>query len=288
MKFDLAISPCPNDTYIFYAMIHKKNEIYNSSVHYEPVYEDVEELNRRAIQEARHSISKMSYFAYLKCEDTYQIIQAGGALGRGCGPLLIASKKNTDHIKTGQNPGDFIKQTEAPLKLLVPGMSTTAYLLLRMYLSASEIETDRIEIIPVRYEQILPQLAENRADFGLIIHEERFTYPNYGLESFIDLGQWWEDYSGQPIPLGLIAIRRDLSNSYIEEVTSTIRKSLQFSRQNRSIAMPFIRKYAQALEDDAIEKHINLYVNDYSMNPGTEGEQALETMKRLAAQAGLI
>lgn len=292
MKADLAISPCPNDTYIFYAMLHKPGLLPGSDLTYNAVFEDVEELNRRAIQEARHPVSKMSYFAYLRCEQSYVNLKAGGALGRGCGPLLISSKQKENAFIRNESEIAQALQKEinqgSVIRILVPGLSTTAYMLLRMYLAENGIDAQKVQTIPIRYDRILPSLQLDEADCGLIIHEERFTYPDFGLQSMLDLGQWWEEYTGLPIPLGLIAVRNDFSDRYMAEVENTIKKSLQYARDNESEAWPFIKEYAQTLSDNAIRQHIDLYVNDYSMDTGTEGESALQTMRKLATSAGLI
>lgn len=284
----LAISPCPNDTYIFHWMIHNPD-----SPGFEPVYLDIQELNEEA-SAGRYELSKMSCYAYLKLKHLYTMLPSGGALGRGCGPLLVRSGEMANRDGAGQltvaargkqAPEDFLRYLKEENKpILIPGHETTATLMLRIYMDAAGVS---VPLEFLRYDRILPALKEGSHAAGIIIHEERFTYPEFGAELVQDLGQWWEETTGNPIPLGLIAIRNDHLDQK-ERVSEIIRESLKHANANPRESMDFIRSHAQSMEDRAILDHIGLYVNDYSLDMGQEGERAMEELERLARAAGLL
>jgi predicted solute-binding protein len=273
-KIDLAISPCPNDTFIFGHLI--RNGFRGFA--FDPHFADVEELNRRALFEQRHSITKLSYFALMKAERNYLPLDAGGALGRGCGPLLIGR---------GEAEIQSYGHIEEKRRIYIPGEYTTAHLLLRLFLSAERIRSHRIEFIPLIYSEIVKRLREEPDSLGLIIHEERFTYRRYGLVPTVDLGAWWESVTGLPIPLGGIAIRRDLEHlkSGMEEA---IRHSIDAANADPDRLREFIRSHAQEMDDAVIRSHISLYVNDLSREPGDEGRRAIEELRSRAHSAGLL
>jgi len=262
---DLAVSPCPNDTFIFYNMHREHPEI-------ELVFADVEELNRRALMEQRHALTKMSFYAILKASE-YSLLSCGGALGSGCGPILIS--------------GSTQKRLEDLTEILTPGPNTTASLLLDLYLSEKHPNPARVKRTPVRYDRILPLLAAG-ADAGIIIHEERFTYPSSGLKALEDLGDWWEKTTGLPIPLGGICSKKSLGPEFKTRSENMIRKSLEEAWRNPAATKDFVKCYSQSLEDHVIEQHIALYVNQYSMDLGREGFAAVEELRNRAVRAGLI
>lgn len=270
MSLEIAISPCPNDTYIFY-------ELSRRGFRGEPValaFADVEELNRRAIEEQRHPVTKLSCFAMHAAEGSYRLLSSGGALGRGCGPLLLAGKR-ASVAELRDEPGRL-------RRILVPGRWTTAAFLTRMFLAAHGFDRDTIELVPTRYDLIMPQLAAGREELGVIIHEERFTYRKLSLEMVADLGDFWESETGSPIPLGCIAVRRDLDPDFDRELEKAIAESIRgISLEDRD-AMAFIRSHSQSLEDEVIRAHIDLYVNDYSVEMKAEGHAALRELFRRA------
>ncbi|MBR33759.1 MAG: hypothetical protein CMN77_20840 [Spirochaetaceae bacterium] len=272
----LAISPCPNDTYIFHWMIHNPE-----GPSFEPVYLDIQELNEQA-RAGKYELSKMSCYAYLKLKDKYTMLEAGGALGRGCGPLLVSSQATG---ASSRSPEELLQDMAAQQQpILIPGMETTASLMLRMYLDAKGYS---IPLQFLRYDRILPALQDGQYEAGVIIHEERFTYPSFQTSLVQDLGEWWEQSTGSPIPLGLIAIRNDHLNRK-EEITQIIRKSLEHANERPLESTEYIRCHAQAMDEQAIRDHIALYVNDYSLDMGAEGLQAMEELERRARQAGAL
>ena len=272
MKLDLGISPCPNDTFIFYHL--SKQGVAGNPVRL--VFADVEELNRRAIEEARHAITKLSYAAMARLGGRYRLLQTGGALGRGCGPILISY----DPMSADEARGRM-------RRVLIPGKYTTANLLMHLYLNDHGVDVSRIEFIPVRYDEIIPALNSGDADFGVIIHEERFTYKDHGLSAVQDLGAWWEAATGLPIPLGCIAVRTDVPEHLIPAIENGIRSSLQQARREPASTWNFIKEHSQSLEDDVIRAHINLYVNELSLDVDAEGRQAIDELFRRAEAAGI-
>lgn len=262
---DLAISPCPNDTFIFYNMHRMHPEI-------ELVFADVEELNQRALLGARHALTKMSFYAVLKAEQ-YTLLSCGGAMGQGCGPILLSGKSD--------------RRIEDLTEILIPGPNTTACLLLDLFLSGRHPDPASVKRTAVRYDRILPMLAEG-AEAGVIIHEERFTFASFGLRAMQDLGDWWEKETGLPIPLGGICARKDLGPAFAADSEKMIRESLAAAWNNPEGTRDFVKRYSQSLEDSVIQQHIDLYVNRYSMDPGNEGSRAVAELRHRAAAAGLI
>ena len=266
----MAISPCPNDTFIFHHLIENGFGDRKLECH----FEDVEELNRRALEEGRHAITKMSYHALLKLEGRYRLLSSGGALGRGCGPLLISGRPCGPEALRGE--------IEAAGRVLTPGPLTTASLLLRLFLKSIGVDLSRIRFESARYDLILDKLLSGEERFGVIIHEERFTYQKRGLHGIRDLGDWWEGSTGLPIPLGCIAVRSDVPAELDEDLNAAIRNSLLAARENPERSRPFVKRHAQALEDDVIDAHIGLYVNDFSLDLGDEGRRAVAELRRRA------
>ena len=266
-QLSIGFSPCPNDTYIFCGLVN--GEISLSGWQPHPVLlEDVETLNEWARQD-RLDITKLSFHALGHVLDKYVLLQSGAALGRGCGPLLVAgSSVDADAF--------------AGLTVAIPGKYTTAAMLLRLY------SPDWKNIIMMRYDEIMPAIKSGRVDCGVIIHESRFTYKNQGLELIIDLGAWWEETSGYPIPLGGIAVRRSLGRKLILEIDRAVGASILWARQNSALCLPYIRKYAQELDDAVIADHIGLYVNAFSENLGDEGLAAVEFFFRKGRHTGVL
>lgn len=265
MKLSLAYSPCPNDTFIFYHLIAGKTKAPFSI---QEELHDVEQLNRFAKEGKFHS-SKLSFAAFFQVADKYSLLDSGSALGRNCGPLIVKKKGNSASNPKGK-------------KILVPGVWTTANLLTHLYLEGD------YEPIPIRYDLILNQVLSGKADYGVVIHEERFTYEKRGLEKVRDLGEWWEEMSGAPIPLGCIAIRRDLEKSLKEDLDSSIKESLSLAYENREDTYDYIFRHSQDTSKEVVDAHIGLYVNEFSRSLGEEGRKAISTLYQEALRTGLV
>jgi 1,4-dihydroxy-6-naphthoate synthase len=262
MKSVLTIgySPCPNDTFIFYALVHGKVKV--PGVTFRERLEDVETLNRMAL-DGRLDLTKISYHALGHLREQYALLRSGGALGRGCGPLVVA------------RPGTELADLKNGV-IAVPGRLTTAYLLLRLF----DPTIEQVKIMT--FDRIMEAVSTGEAIAGLIIHESRFTYPLYKLEKLLDLGEWWERYSGLPIPLGGILGKRSLGRDTLLGVEEGIRKSLQYSRAHTDEVMDYCRRHSQEMDPAVMKSHIDLYVNDFSLDLGDEG---LAAVRRFFAEA---
>jgi 5,8-dihydroxy-2-naphthoate synthase len=263
----IGYSPCPNDTYIFYALTHNKVALPGMELA-SPLLEDVETLNSWAM-ERRLDITKLSFHALGHALDEYCVLSAGSALGRGCGPLLVA------------RPGFNLSQL-ANASIAIPGHLTTANMLFRMYSPTSS------NLMELRFDEIMAAVANSEVDAGVIIHESRFTYGEQGLICLQDLGQWWEESTGHPIPLGCIAARRSLGRERIEQIDHAIRQSIVWADEHREECLPYIREYAQEMDQQVMQDHIGLYVNEYSKALGSEGMDAIETFFRLGREAEIL
>ncbi|RPJ18650.1 MAG: 1,4-dihydroxy-6-naphthoate synthase [Desulfobacteraceae bacterium] len=264
-ELSIAFSPCPNDTFIFHAMLH--DCIDTGGYTFSPHIDDVEALNNAAFKK-RFQITKLSFYAYLLLKDDYEILDSGSALGFGCGPLLVIRKD----------------RTFAPdLKVAIPGDYTTAHLLLKLW--NPEIRN----IAVTRFDNILPGVRSGEFDAGLIIHEGRFIYPSYDCIKVIDLGEWWEKETSLPIPLGCIAIRKDPGTIlHKEHIESLIKNSVIYARKNRGASRLFVTKYAQEMDDNVIDGHIDLYVNDFTVSLGMKGENAARKLEEMARWKKII
>jgi 1,4-dihydroxy-6-naphthoate synthase len=258
-RLTLGFSPCPNDTYIFYALA---NGVIDIDVELDITLSDVEVLNQR-VKQGVLDISKLSVSAVLHILDKYWLLRAGGAIGRGCGPLIVA--KNPVGIESLRGA-----------KIAVPGKLTTAHLLLRLQ------GDHQGPCVAMQFDRIMPAVAAGEVDAGVIIHEGRFTYSSYGLHQVLDLGQWWEEAMGLPLPLGAIAIRRELGADVARKIEEKIRESLLYSRYHPDQAKPYIRSHAQEMEPEVIQRHIDTFVNDFSVDVGVEGERALKRILEAA------
>jgi 1,4-dihydroxy-6-naphthoate synthase len=262
----LGYSPCPNDTFIFYALVHGK---LSADLRFREILQDVETLNQRARQ-AELDLTKASFHAYGHLRKEYCLLRSGGALGKGCGPLLVARQ-------------DYAAEDLAHRTIAIPGRLTTAFLLLQLL----HVPPERnIRITP--FDKIIDAVKCGRADFGLIIHESRFTYQSAGLRKVMDLGEWWERETGLPLPLGGILAKRTLGETLVREVEGLIRQSVEYAFSHREEPLSYIKKYSQEMEDDVVEKHISLYVNQYSLDVGSEGILAIEELFRRSEEKGII
>jgi 1,4-dihydroxy-6-naphthoate synthase len=262
----LGYSPCPNDTFIFYALVHKKIPLEGFSLREQ--LEDVETLNRMAF-EGQLDITKISFHAYAYLRDQYTLLRSGGALGKGCGPLLVARQGHTSIDLTNQ-------------RIAIPGEFTTAFLLLRLY------EPGIKNIIVLPFHQIVHAVQLGKADVGLIIHESRFTYQHFGLRKVLDLGNWWEQISGYPIPLGAIIMKRSFDKELVSLMEEKIRQSIRYAQMHPEESRAYIHEHAQEIEDSVTRLHIDLYVNEYSLDIGSEGEKSIRFLFSMAEQKGLI
>jgi 1,4-dihydroxy-6-naphthoate synthase len=263
----LGYSPCPNDTFIFYALVHGR--LSTGGLGFREILKDVEALNRMALA-AELDVTKVSCHALGNLREDYCLLRSGGALGRGCGPLVVARR-----------PGEM-KELRGK-RIAIPGRLTTAYLLLQLYdPSLGE------NAVAMPFDEVMGAVKRGEAEAGLIIHEGRFTYPRYGLVALMDLGQWWEEATGLPIPLGSIIARRGLGSELIGRVEALVRESVLYAMANRGEPEGYIKEHSQELEDSVIRQHIDLYVNDYTVDMGQEGEAAVREFLRRAEERGII
>lgn len=271
MKLSLGFSPCPNDTFIFDALIHHK--IDTEGLTFDVSYEDVESLNQKAFK-GELDITKLSYHAYAYLTRNYVLLHSGSALGFGVGPLLICN--DPEFLKMGIEKLD---SQISRLKIGIPGKYTTANFLLSLAFPGAENRTEML------FSDIEPALLNKQIDLGVIIHENRFTYQDKGLLKVIDLGEYWEKLTSCPIPLGGIMVKRELPEEVKHKVNRLIRRSVEFAIRNPLSGLEFIRSHAQEMSNEVMYKHIELYVNKYSVDLGEEGRKAVniffdEALKR--------
>jgi 1,4-dihydroxy-6-naphthoate synthase len=266
MKLKLGFSTCPNDTFIFDAMVHGK--IDTEGLSFDIVMEDVEELNKK-VMESSLDISKLSFHAYAYAAQNYTLLTSGTAMGRKNGPLLISKHKiYPDEVNS--------------VRVAIPGIYTTANLLFSIEYPGT---TNKKEYL---FSDIEEAVLRGEVDAGVIIHENRFTYQKKGLRKILDLGERWEDKAGYPIPLGGIAIRRDLDQDLQFKVNRVLKRSVLFALENPNSGYDFIKKYAQELDDSVILRHIQLYVNDYTKELNEEGKEAIIYLYKTATEKGII
>lgn len=249
----LGISPCPNDTYIFGALA--LGLVKSPGLGFSVDLQDVETLNRAAA-DGRFDVIKLSAAAAAQLLDSYALLPCGGALGRGCGPLVV--------VRPGFGTADLRNA-----RVAIPGRLTTAARLLHL------TGLHHGELLELRYDEVMPAVAAGTVDAGVVIHEGRFTYGALGLELLLDLGAWWEAETGLPIPLGVIGIRRELGPQVAGQVAEGIRASLAFARQQDAAIWPYIVQHAQEMDPAVIHQHINMFVTDFSMDLGPEGQGAV-------------
>jgi len=266
-KLTLGYSPCPNDTFIFYALINGR--IDTGDLGFRVILQDVETLNQMA-RRTELDITKVSFHALGHLRENYVLLRSGGALGEGCGPLVITRLPCSMDSLRGKT-------------IAVPGRLTTAFMLLQLY--DPELGNN-IKVMP--FHMIPDAVGRGDVDAGLIIHESRFTYQKAGLSQVIDLGSWWEAETGLPIPLGGIIARRSLGRQRIVRMTGLIRNSLEYAYEHTAEPREYIRQHAQELDDKVIDQHIRLYVNDYSRDLGERGMAAVREFFRRAEEKNLI
>ncbi len=260
MHLTLGFSPCPNDTFIFDAMVHGR--IDTEGLTFDVYMEDVERLNERALR-GELQVTKLSYFTLSFVLDRYALLQSGSALGHGCGPLLIARKMLTDEEIQGG-------------AIAIPGIYTTAHFLFsHAYPTADHKKT-------YLFSEIESAVLRGEVEAGVIIHENRFTYAEKGLVKVQDLGAYWESRTGLPIPLGGIAARRDLSPEVIQKIDRVIHRSVQHAFDRPADSETYVRRHAQEMDPEVMRSHIALYVNDYTLALGEKGHRAVTTLMQSA------
>lgn len=262
----LGFSPCPNDCFIFDAMLHGK--IDTEGLTFETFMLDVETLNQKAFA-ADLDVTKLSYHAYAHLTKKYQLLNAGSALGNACGPLLISLKS-------------FLLSDVNRLKIAIPGKYTTANFLLSL---AFPEAINKVEMI---FSEIEEAILSGKVDAGLIIHEKRFTFEQKGLKKIIDLGDYWEKLTEAPIPLGGIVIKRELSEQLKLKFDRVLRRSIEYAFANPESSINFVKENAQEMSEDVMYKHIDLYVNNYSVDLGVEGKRAIRLLFDKAEDLGII
>jgi len=265
-KISLGFSTCPNDTFIFDAMVHHKIDTKN--LEFDVVLGDVEELNSKALQN-KLDVTKISYHAFSKIAQNYLLLDSGSALGYKNGPLLISKRKiYSDELND--------------VKIAIPGVNTTANLLLSIAFPKAKNKKEFL------FSNIEDAILDNEVDAGLIIHENRFTYEKKGLNKIIDLGEYWEKETGLPIPLGGIAVNRNLNHNLQLKINRVLKRSVEYAFANPKSAYPYIKQYAQEMDEDVMYKHIELYVNNFTVELGKQGRKAIEILYEKAISLGVL
>lgn len=266
---NIAFSPCPNDTFVFHAWAH---QLIPGAPELDVTYADIDVTNNWAAKSKGPEIMKISYAALPWVLSEYKLLPCGGALGRGCGPLVLTNETNA------------APATLAGKRVAVPSERSTAYLLFRLW-AAKHVPGGVGEIVVMPFHEIMPAVRDGSIDAGLVIHEARFTYPNYGLQMLIDLGSWWESDTGLPIPLGAIIAKRTLDT---EAITEWIRSSVQYAWDHPDESSRYVMMHAQELSPEVAQAHIDLYVNAFTADLGEDGYAAITALLGRAAEEGLV
>lgn len=265
-ELTLGYSPCPNDTFIFHAIASGTVGVEGCAV--KPQLQDVETLNAMAMQ-ATLDVSKLSFYAFLRVKDRYRLLSSGAAMGFGCGPVLISRRA--------------LSRKEIPsCRVVLPGRWTTAHLLFRLWCPKAQ------QRYFTAYDHIFDALETGAADCGVIIHESRFTFEAAGFRPVVDLGAWWEEKTGLPIPLGGIAAREQLGDPLIRSIDTAIHTSIRQAMAQPGQALPYIRQHAQEMDESVLAAHIRTFVNDFSLTLPQQGLDAITTLERMAMDAGAI
>ncbi|MFD1178596.1 1,4-dihydroxy-6-naphthoate synthase [Paenibacillus puldeungensis] len=268
----IAFSPCPNDTFVFHAWVHG---LLEGAPELDVTYADIDITNGLATSGNGPEVLKISYAALPWVLDDYALLPCGGALGRGCGPLVLTAGPPEKAADPSMLSGR---------RVAVPSERSTAYLLFRLW-AASHVPGGVGEIVVMPFDQIMPAVERGEIDAGLVIHEARFTYQNYGLQILQDLGSWWESDTGLPIPLGAIIARRSRDLSAIARWT---RKSVEYAWAHPEASAEYVMNHAQEMSPEVTQAHINLYVNRYTANLGDDGYAAVTALLDRAAAEGLV
>jgi 1,4-dihydroxy-6-naphthoate synthase len=267
---EFGFSPCPNDTFAFWGAAHAEVPMHGLAL--VPWLADIEALNERALGPDPLPVTKLSLPAFARAADRYAVLGSGAALGFGCGPLVVV--RDASPLRTVTELGTA--------RVAIPGRHTTAFLLLATLCPAPR------EVAAMRFEQVMPAVARGDCDAGLVIHESRFTYRDHGLRELADLGVLWERATGGPLPLGVIAVRRDLGAAVHAAVETVLRASVRLARREPQRPRAFVRAHSQELDDAVCERHIALYVNDFTDDLGTAGRAAIRELLARGCAAGLL
>ena len=275
-RLRIAFSPCPNDTFVFHAWVHG---LVPGLPAPEVTFADIDVTNglaERGAAGGAPDVLKVSYAALPWVLDEYALLPCGGALGRGCGPLVLTARPDA-------SPADL-----AGRRVAVPSERSTAYLLFRFW-AAATVPGDGVgEIVVLPFDQIMPAVRDGAVDAGLVIHEARFTYQTYGLHCLADMGEHWETTTGLPIPLGAIIARRALGARRLGELADTIRASVRHAWTDPQASRGYVRAHAQEMDDTVTDQHIGLYVNEFTADLGETGYAAVRGLLERAADAGLV
>lgn len=269
----IAFSPCPNDTFVFHAWAH---DLIPGAPKLDIMYADIDITNTLAAQGEGPEVMKISYAALPWVMDNYSLLPCGGALGRGCGPLVLTQGNSGE---SGNDPARLSNK-----RVAVPSERSTAYLLFRLW-AAQNVPGGVGEIVVMPFHEIMPAVRDGKIDAGLVIHEARFTYQNYGLSLMTDLGNWWESDTSLPIPLGAIIAKKSMD---IEALTNWTRSSVEYAWANPTASQVYVMSHAQELSLEVAQAHINLYVNEFTRNLGNDGYAAVEALLGRAAEEGLV
>jgi 1,4-dihydroxy-6-naphthoate synthase len=268
VTLSLGFSPCPNDCFMFDAIVNQRIDL--EGLDFSVRLADVEALNHAAFA-GDTDVTKLSYHAYAFCLADYVLLDAGSALGRNCGPLLISKREIAKR-----------EVAAGALRIAIPGKYTTANFLLGLAFPRAQ---NKMELV---FSAIEGALLDEQVDAGLIIHENRFTYQSKGLKKIVDLGEYWEEETSAPIPLGGIVVKRSLSDEIKARVNRVLRRSVEYAFAHRTASLDYVRAHAQEMDEDVMYRHIDLYVNEYSVDLGAEGRRAVELLFAKAEATGII
>jgi len=257
-RLSIAFSPCPNDTFVFHALVHG---LVPGAPSFDVTYADIDVTNT-VVRQGTLDVLKISYAALPPALDEYELLPCGGALGRGCGPLVLVK----DEHRTGRLKGATVA---------VPSLLSTAFRLFRLWAGD---DLDDIEVVVLPFHEIMPAVADGRVDAGLVIHEARFTYQGFGLHRLADLGEWWESETGLPIPLGAIVARRSLGEAALAELAGLIRASVDHAWADPAASQDYVMAHAQEMDPEVARAHIALYVNEFTRDLGADGHAAADAL----------
>ncbi len=265
-EIKIAHSPDSDDAFMFYGLA--TNKVRKPGFKFTHVLTDIETLNQRAIHDPYYDVTAISFHAYPYLQDNYSLMACGGSVGDGYGPMIVSPKRfTTDEIKK--------------IKIAVPGTLTTAYLTLKLF--APEVET-----VTVPFDQIIPAVLNGEYEAGLIIHEGQLTYATSGLHKILDMGQWWRELTGLPLPLGGNAIRRSLGPEVMRITTQALRESIQHAMDNRSEALEYAMQFARDLDTSLANRFVGMYVNERTLNYGDDGREAIRKLLEMGYDRGVI
>ncbi len=272
----IAYSPCPNDTFVFHALVHG---LVPGAPKFEVTYADIDITNRLAASSDELDILKISYAALPWALPEYRLVPCGGALGRGCGPLVLKAGAN-DSSPSAEADGAALSGK----RVAVPSERSTAYLLFRLW-AARHVPGGVAEIVVMPFHEIMPAVRDGRIDAGLVIHEARFTYQEYGLSQIVDLGSWWESDTGLPIPLGAIIARRSLD---LQQIRDWIQASVAYAWRHPEASRDYVMEHAQEMDPQVAKSHLDLYVNAFTADLGDDGLAAVTTLLQRAMEEDLV